>query len=191
MTIQNWEHAWAPYDEDTYEQVLAAILPTDIVLDIGAGDLRLARRMAEKTQQVIAIEQNVALLDEKATLPANVSVVVGDARQVAFPKQATVAVLLMRHCRHFELYFDKLRSSGCARLLTNARWGLDVEQVDLRTARVPFTAVSLGWYACQCGAAGFVPGAADRLTLAQLAVMTEVSHCPTCKPALADRIHAN
>ncbi len=45
--LDPWEARWAPYDEATYAAVLAAIRPDDVVLDIGAGDLRLARRMAQ------------------------------------------------------------------------------------------------------------------------------------------------
>jgi glycerol kinase len=41
-----WEQLWAPYDESTYQAVLAAIGPEDILLEIGAGDLRLAIRAA-------------------------------------------------------------------------------------------------------------------------------------------------
>ncbi len=41
-----WEAMWAPYDEATYGAALAQIAADDVVLDIGAGDLRLARRAA-------------------------------------------------------------------------------------------------------------------------------------------------
>ena len=39
---RNWERRWAPYDELTYQEVLAQVRPDDLVLEIGAGDLRLA-----------------------------------------------------------------------------------------------------------------------------------------------------
>ena len=44
--LDPWERMWAPYDEATYAAVLAAVGPDDILLEIGAGDLRLARRLA-------------------------------------------------------------------------------------------------------------------------------------------------
>ena len=56
--LEAWEALWAPYDEATYAAVLAVIEPSDVVLDIGAGDLRLTRRIAEQAQQVIAWESN-------------------------------------------------------------------------------------------------------------------------------------
>ncbi len=61
--LEEWETLWAPYDEATYAAVLAAIEPSDVVLDIGAGDLRLARRIAERARQVIAWEIQPALVN--------------------------------------------------------------------------------------------------------------------------------
>jgi len=182
MVIQDWENTWATYDEATYRQVLEWIEPADVVLDIGAGDLWLARRMAAVAWQVIAIEQNAGLLSNIAPLPANLSVLMGDARRLDFPAQTTVAVLLMRHCRHFSLYFDKLCATNCARLLTNARWGVGVEQIDLRMARLPFMAITFGWYACRCGAVGFVPGPPESLMPYHIKTHFELSDCPACRP---------
>ena len=54
--MTEWEMRWSPYDEPTYAAVLNTLRPTDVVLDIGAGDLRLARRMAAVVRQVIAWE---------------------------------------------------------------------------------------------------------------------------------------
>ena len=91
-----------------------------------------------------------------------------------------MGVLLMRHCRHFALYFNKLRTVGCRRLLTNARWRMGVEEIDLRGDRLPFAAVEIGWYACQCGHVGFVPGPPERLTPELEASVYEVRDCPAC-----------
>ena len=41
-----WESLWAPYDQATYQLVLDQIRPEDTILEIGAGDLRLAHQMA-------------------------------------------------------------------------------------------------------------------------------------------------
>jgi hypothetical protein len=165
-----------------YETVLNALCPTDVVLDIGAGDLRLARRMATIVHRVIAWEIQPDVLNRGllVSLPANLEPVLADARQAPIPEGVSVAVLLMRHCTNYGLYSKKLAAAGCRWLLTNARWRLDVEKVDLWAERVPFTAVSLGWFACQCGHTGFVPGPAEKLTPALEKMIHEVYDCPQC-----------
>ena len=100
---------------------------------------------------------------------------------MSFPDDVTVAVLLMRHCTHFQLYVEKLKVIGCSRLITNARWGMGVECVDLMGERVPFTAVSIGWYACWCGATGFLPGPHEKLDASVESTVLEVRSCPKCQ----------
>ena len=182
--LVDWERLWAPYDEPTYRAVLAEVQADDVVLEIGAGDLRLARRMAEHARRVYAIEVQADLVEaarQRAPLPDNLTVIVGDARRVPFPPEVTLGVLLMRHCRHFRLYFAKLVAVGCRRLVTNARWRLGVEVIDLSAPRKPFQEVDIGWYACRCGATGFVPGPAERLTPTREAMVHEVTGCPACR----------
>lgn len=183
-TAQEWERWWAPYDEPTYQAVLSHVRSDDIVFEIGAGDLRLARRLAAVARRVYAIELYPtliarALIDVKA--PDNLHAVCGDARRFSFPHGITVGVLLMRHCQHFGLYADKLADAGARRLITNARWRLDVEVVDLTLPGVPFDDVRMGWYACRCGATGFIPGPPEQLTPALEATIHQVSHCPLCE----------
>lgn len=190
LSAQAWERMWAPYDESTYMQALAYVRPSDIVLDIGAGDLRLARRLAVQARYVYALEMNAAMLPAVTTLPDNVQMICADARTFPFPTDVTLAVLLMRHCQHLSLYLDKLLAAGCRYLVTNARWGVGVERIDLWAARVPFTAVSIGWYACWCGANGFVSGPPEKLTAAVESITHEVYHCPRCDLELCD-IHCN
>lgn len=183
MILENvafWERAWAPYDEATYQAVLTRVRPSDVVLDIGAGDFRLAQRIAPYARFVYGVEQNRRLFPKRAGLPANLALLWADARNIPFPP-VTVGVLLMRHCRHFWLYAQKLRDSGCRRLFTNARWGMGVEEIDLEADRLPFTAVSMGWYACNCGAVGFLPGPAELLTPELEKTIHEVTNCPNCK----------
>ncbi len=183
-TAADWESAWAPYDEPTYADALALIRPDDVALDIGAGDLRLARRMAARCRRVFALERQAAVLaeGEPATLPANLTAVCADALTWPLPAGITVAVLLMRHCTHIEAYAERLRRAGCWRLITNARWRLGVEVVDLN-AGVPWNAAAGGWYACRCGAVGFKALPAAELTAAQMQQTEEVLDCPRCQSA--------
>lgn len=180
-----WEFVWAPYDEPTYQAVLNEISPGDRVLEIGAGDLRLARRIATVARDVIAIELQAAILEIGLAnacedLPSNLTIWHADARQLAFPPKITCAVLMMRHCSNFRLYADKLQAVGCRRLITNARWRLGVEVVDLQSPRLAYKDVELGWYACWCGAAGFKPGLAEHLVPEVEKICFEVNDCPLC-----------
>lgn len=174
-----WESLWAPYDEGTYAAALDYAPRGATVLDIGAGDLRLARRLAGRARLVYAIERRPELL-ATGSLPANLIVIRGDARVLPFPAVDT-AVLLMRHCRHFRLYRAKLEAAGCVRLITNARWGMGVECIDLTAAPRPYDELAIGWYACRCGATGFRPGPLSQLTARVAETVTEVDCCPECK----------
>ena len=181
----NWELMWAPYDETTYRDVLDRIEPHDIVLDIGAGDLRLARRMAMTCRWVYALEIQNNIIDfayaDGMGFPENLSVQYGDARCMPFPEDVTTGVLLMRHCNHFRLYADKLKAVGAVDLITNARWRSGVEVVNLQTKRIPYWQIEMGWYACWCGAVGFKPGSVERLTPELESVIHEVVNCPRCE----------
>lgn len=181
--LDTWEVLWAPYDEATYAAVLAAIEPTDIVLEIGAGDLRLARRLAHKAQQVIAWEIRAELLLQALTsesLPANLIARVADARREPVPPGVTAAVLLMRHCTHYAAYVAKLRAAGCRRLITNARWRTGVECVDLGPG-VAFETIATGWYSCRrCGAVGFAGDEPELVDEVALERVSDVEGCPSC-----------
>jgi SAM-dependent methyltransferase len=178
--LTDWEGWFSPYDHEIYEAVLSHITPKDVVLDIGAGDLRLALRVAERAQRVVAVEVNPLVVAQGLKiigldLPRNLHVVCANALDIRIPPDVTVAVLLMRHCRHFQLYVDRLEAAGCQQLLTNARWRTGVERIDLTTPGLPFEDVDEGWYACRCGATGYV-GVGARSD----AVPVEVRECPAC-----------
>lgn len=174
----DWEAACAAYDESTYNAALDYIGPDDIVLDIGAGDLRFARQAARRARSVIAIERRPELLLASPN-PDNLTVICDDALKVPFPPGVSVAVLLMRHCRHFAEYVAKLREIGCRSLITNARWGMGVEHISL--VRQPHhSTIEPGWYACMCGAVGFKPGAPQAITSSTLNSVTSVETCPAC-----------
>lgn len=177
----SWESLWAPYDQPTYAYVLDHLEPGEVILDIGAGDLRLARQLAPRVSQVYAIEINPDLnRTNRIDLPANLTLLEGDARKLDFPPGITSGVLLMRHCTHFQEYAEKLRLAGARRLFTNARWGLGIECVDLTEFRPAFERIPFGWYACWCGRTGFKPGPVTQFTDASLEIDHQVSDCPAC-----------
>lgn len=175
-----WEALHAPYDQRTYQAVLDQLKPNDIVLEIGAGDLRLARQMTLIAQKVYAVEINARVLEQADPLPANLIPFCADARVLDFPCDITIGVLLMRHCTCFRLYADKLRSAGAARLITNARWRMDVEVVDINVQPVVYAEAGMGWYACLCGGTGFKEGPVEHWSFEMDRIVNEVSNCPKC-----------
>lgn len=177
----DWEAAFAPYDAETYQFVVDRIRPHDVVLDIGAGDLRLARRLAAIAHRVYAVERDPGILSQsdRSARPANLIVVCEDASTWPFPSDVTVGVLLMRHCTHTADYIARLKVIGSARLITNARWKMGVEEIDLRSG-VSYDPDRVGWYACACGAVGFTPGDARSITAHVLDEVIEVLSCPHC-----------
>lgn len=188
----DWEAMWAPYDEATYQFVLEQIRTDDIVLDIGAGDLRLARQMVKKCRKVYAIEIQEELLSMSSLavddrISGELVIIHGDARQAQFPQDVTAGVLLMRHCTHFNHYADKLKVAGAERLFTNTRWRMNVEVVQLQAERILFDEFPLGWYACWCGVVGFKPGPVEKLTQSGINVINEVVHCPHCNGLTHDQ----
>jgi hypothetical protein len=110
------------------------------------------------------------------------TVLCADARRIPWPGGITLSVLLMRHCTHFDPYAARLRAAGCRRLVTNARWGFDVELVDLGR-RAAWSTVDFGWYACTCGQTGFVPGPVELITEEHIKRVSEVETCPACAAA--------
>jgi hypothetical protein len=177
-----WEAMHAPYDQPTYQAVLDRIRPEDVILEIGAGDLRLSRQIALKARKVYAVEINIQVLEQagRDPLPANLIPIHADARELVFPTEVTAGVLLMRHCTCFRLYADKVQQAGATRLITNARWHMDVEEVDLAVQRRSFVETGMGWYACQCGRTGFKEGPVEHWSLEMDQRINEVSDCPYC-----------
>jgi len=174
---------WAPYDPATYQSVVDKITKTDVVLEIGAGDLRLSRLMARVSKQVYAIEiQKDILVQSRQRLPENLRIFHGDARNLPYPHGLSVGVLLMRHCTHFQLYAEKLKASGCKRIITNCRWRMGVEEISLDINRKPYFFVEMGWYACWCGSSGFKPGPVENYSPEMDSIVNEVVGCPHCKP---------
>lgn len=179
-----WEAIYAPYDQTTYQAVLDQLGPKDVILDIGAGDLRLARQMARIAQKVYAVEISAQVLnqayDSLHGFPANLISIGADARALDFPPDITTGVLLMRHCTCFGLYAEKLQKAGATRLITNARWRMSVEVVHLLAGRLSFAEAAMGWYACLCGGTGFKEGPAEHWSFEMDRVINEVFNCPKC-----------
>ncbi len=192
-----WEACWAPHDEATYAWVLARLAPGERVLDIGAGDLRLAVRLAERGCVVTAIERERTVLERglrrlgvapgsrcrEIALDIGVghlTVVLADASAWPFPPVES-AVLLMRHCTRFGEYIARLRAVGCRRVFTNVRWRCGVEEMRLDRLR-PFAAVDTGWWACTCGAVGFAAADPALIDAEALARVQDVENCPQCSP---------
>jgi hypothetical protein len=133
---------------------------------------------------VYAIERNSAVLahSDRGSWPANLIVICADALTTSFPADATTAILLMRHCtrEHFAVYLQRLSAlRRCRRLITNARWKMDVEVIDLRSGGV-YNPDRAGWYACRCGSIGFTPGDPASITPQMLAEISDVVSCPQC-----------
>jgi SAM-dependent methyltransferase len=185
LSDARWEAMYAPYDPPTYQAVLARIRRDDVVLDIGAGDLRLSRQLADIAHKVYAVEINAGVLEQsnigRDPLPANLIPICADARLLDFSRDVTVGVLMMRHCTCFRSYSGKLKRAGATRLITNARWRMDVEEVDLFAPRVSFAEIDMGWYACLCGRTGFKEGPAEYWSMEMDRITNEVSDCPRCK----------
>jgi hypothetical protein len=179
-----WEALYAPYDRPTYQAVLDQLGLQDVIFDIGAGDLRLSRQMAKIARKVYAVEINADVLnqayDSPPPVPANLIPICADARALDFPSDITTGVLLMRHCTCFRLYAEKLQKAGAGRLITNARWRMSVEAVDLLVERPSFGEVGMGWYACLCGGTGFKEGPVEHWSLEMDRITHEVSSCPRC-----------
>jgi SAM-dependent methyltransferase len=191
LSASDWEAMFAPYDQQTYQAVLDRLGSKDVILDIGAGDLRLSRQMARVVRKVYAVEINSPLLEEAQAvpdqLPANLVPICADARTLDFPSDVTAGVLLMRHCTCFRLYVEKLQKVGATHLITNARWRMDVETVNLLAQRKPFMDADMGWYACSCGGTGFKEASAERWTMEMDQIINEVSNCPKCMNAVLSR----
>lgn len=189
----DWSALWAPYDEPTYQAALAYLRPGETLIDIGAGDLRFARRAAAKGCHVYAVEWQVEIIRRGVVggepLPPNLTIILADAQKLPFPTTVETGVLLMRHCEHYALYVEKLRAVGCKHLITNARWRMSVERVPLCLAS-PFRDDRMGWFACvRCGSIGFLSGDPAELTPEIEQTTVNVEGCPKCCQAKNSDCH--
>jgi len=182
--LATWEAWYAPYDRQTYAFVLERLRPDDVVLDIGAGDFRLALAAARKVRKVYAVEVHPVLVASflrriGAALPPNLLVICANALDFPFPSDVTAGVLLVRHTERFAVFFERLRALGARTLFTNARWRMGVEAIDLQAPRVSIDMAPPGWYACACGAVGFKEPDSWDVSLTEQ--VHEVADCPRCR----------
>ncbi len=85
-----------------YDKILDQLTEDDVVVDMGAGDLRLSLLMAEKVQKVYAVEINHEIisyaLDEIGyDLPINLDVIVANMMEYEIPSDVTTIVLLVKN----------------------------------------------------------------------------------------------
>lgn len=177
--LDDWEALFYS-NESLYQDVLKEVSSDDIILDVGAGDLSLSLLLSKKAKEVYAVEVNPLIVNKALegigyNLPVNLYVICGNALKFEFPKNISLAILLMRHCQHFKEYFEKLKKTNCKKLITNVRWKSRFEVIDLKAPRTPFSKLKEGWYACECGMVGYKGegNSPDSMPV-------EVSDCPHC-----------
>lgn len=85
-----------------YDIVLSMLRGSDVVLDVGAGDLRFALLASRKVRKIYAVEVDPKIMSSALRiisydLPRNVIPICADARDVALPSDVTVITCLMIH----------------------------------------------------------------------------------------------
>ena len=113
QSLFGFEYKSTP-DVECYPFVLENLNSNDVVLDLGAGDLRLDILMAEKVKKVYAVEVNPILVGRALQIigydmPRNLIVVCANLFDIEPPKDVTVVVILMRHCTRQEEIFKRYK----------------------------------------------------------------------------------
>lgn len=77
-------------DKEILQKIVdsAMIQPNEVVLEIGAGDGRMTKLLAEKAKKVLAIEIDEKFLPELKKLPKNVEIIINDALEY-LPSRST------------------------------------------------------------------------------------------------------
>lgn len=120
QSLFGFEYKSTP-DVEFYPFVLENLEPDDVVLDLGAGDLRLDILMAERVKKVYAVEVNPILVGRALQvigydLPRNLIVICANLFDIETPKDVTVVVILMRHCTRREEIFRRFKK---LKIITN------------------------------------------------------------------------
>lgn len=132
QSLFGFEYKSTP-DVEFYPFVLENLDPDDVVLDLGAGDLRLDILMAERVKKVYAVEVNPILVGRALQiigydLPRNLIVICANLFDIEIPKDATVAVILMRHCTRRE---EIIRRFKKLKIITN--FGGEINIIDKKS----------------------------------------------------------
>ena len=110
--IRGGEYFFCP-ETMFYAPVLTLLSKKDVVLDIGAGDLRFDLRMAQKVKKVYAVEINPVLLADVLRIigyaqPKNLVIICGNGFKLPIPLDVSIILCLMIHKahnpRHWENY---------------------------------------------------------------------------------------
>lgn len=112
-----------------YDEVLEQLNKDDVVMDMGAGDLRLSLLMAEKVKKVYAIEINhqvvsYALDVISYDIPPNLDIIVGSMFDYEIPSDVTTIVVLVKNItrplpRYWGTDYKLLRATPDGRSLTD------------------------------------------------------------------------
>jgi len=130
QSLFGFEYKSTP-DIECYSFVLENLDKNDIVFDLGSGDLRLSILMAERVKKVYAVEVNPILVGRALQvigydMPRNLIVTCGNLFDLEMPKDATVVVILMRHCTRQEEIFKKFKK---VKIISNFNGELKITEV--------------------------------------------------------------
>ncbi|MFQ5951219.1 MAG: rRNA adenine N-6-methyltransferase family protein, partial [Candidatus Geothermarchaeales archaeon] len=96
-------HHFVP-DRSLYTAAVRAVGPTDVVFDVGAGDLRLDVALSERVRKVYAVEIDPVLLGRALEvigyrLPSNIVPICADGLRLSLPSDVSVVLALIRELR--------------------------------------------------------------------------------------------
>ena len=102
--MKGWEVFFMP-EAMNYQPCIEKLSHSDVVFDVGAGDLRFDLIMAEKVQKVYAVEINPkklagALRIIGYDMPFNLTAICGNAFDMELPSDVTAVTGLMIHRKH-------------------------------------------------------------------------------------------
>ena len=128
--IQGWE-GWFLPENKLYPKVLEQIDPTDVIFDVGAGNLALDVLLAERAQKVYAVEVNPIVIvnglkEIGYDLPRNLIPICGNALDIPLPSDVNTLVMLLRNFVH------KLPAAWCQlpKLILNLQGKFEVLRID-------------------------------------------------------------
>lgn len=102
--MEGWEIFFMP-EEMYYQDCLSKLSPDDVVFDVGAGDLRFDLVMSRMCRRVYAVEITPQLVSSALRIigwdmPANLTVICGNAFEMELPGDVTTVTCLMIHRKH-------------------------------------------------------------------------------------------